>query len=178
MTDDTRLAFLHDIGVAEVRHNSDEDLLPHLQATAKLLQAWGARRSLCDAGLFHSVYGTEYFNVATLADDTRDAVRAVVGAEAEALVWLWCFGRRLSLPQQPEGALRIEDRRTGAPIHIARQQYEDLVNLWFADTLEQLPRVPDREVPTARLLRSYGPWALAGANAALEEVLARYPSSS
>ena len=94
---DPRLAFLRAEGIDSVRHNSHEDLLPHLLGTSALLERWGARRAVVDAGLFHSVYGTEYFRTESVDATRRDAVREVIGEEAEAIVWLWCFGRRLTL---------------------------------------------------------------------------------
>jgi hypothetical protein len=48
----------------------------------------------------------------------------------------------------------------------------DLVDLWIADTLEQLPRVPEREVATARALMKYRHLALPAARNALEAVVA------
>jgi hypothetical protein len=126
--------------------------------------------------MFHSLYGTEYFSTATLDPARRDDVRAVIGAEAEALVWLWCFGRRTTLEASLEGRAepRIRDRRTEEWLPLAEQQLDDLVNLWIADTLEQLPRVAEREVSTARMLMRYRGRALLPAAAALEETVERW----
>ena len=169
------LDFLADVGADTVRHNLNEDLLPHLIGTRDLLRSWGARGALCDAGLFHSVYGTEYFATETLSVGRRDDVREVIGEAAEAIVWLWCFGVRLTLREnlaRSEG-LRMRDRRTAEWLPISASQFEDLVNLWIADTLEQLPRVPEREVATARTLLEYQDRALPLARAELQGVLAR-----
>ncbi len=170
------LAFLRELGVGETRHNSNADLLPHLIGTRDLLVEWGARPALCDAGLCHSVYGTEYFSTPTLTDGQRDRLRGVIGDEAEALVWLWCFGRRhtLVVPEQAHSASRLKDRRSDEWIAITALQVEDFVNLWIADTLEQLPRVPEREVATARVLTRHATPALPGARDALERVVAAY----
>jgi hypothetical protein len=169
-----RLAFLRESGAVAVRHNSHEDLVPHLKGTRDLLRGWGAREALCDAGLFHSIYGTEYFTTATLGSDRRADVRAVIGAEAEELVWLWCFGRRTSLAENLErdGDYRIQDRRTQEWLPIEGQQFDDLVDLWIADTLEQLDRVREREVPVAKGLMRYRERALPAARAALERRVA------
>ena len=74
-TGDSRLAFLLSEGIDAVRHNSHEDLLPHLMGTSALLAGWGARQAVVDAGLFHSVYGTEYFRTESVDASRRDAVR-------------------------------------------------------------------------------------------------------
>ena len=167
------LAFLRKIGAYDVRHNSHEQLLPHLRGTCELLRSWGARAELCDAGLFHSVYGTEFFATDTLQTSARAEIQEVIGEEAEALVWLWCFGRRHSLKGALTGEteLRMQDRRTEEWLPITRQQLRDLVNLWIADALEQLHRVPDREIPIARELMNYREHALPLAGEALAQVL-------
>jgi hypothetical protein len=41
----------------EGMQHSDRGLLDHLFGTRQLLVEWEARAALCDAGLFHSVYG-------------------------------------------------------------------------------------------------------------------------
>jgi hypothetical protein len=171
---DPRLAFLRSEGIDAVRHNSHEDLLPHLMGTSALLEGWGARRAVVDAGLFHSVYGTEYFQTESLDATRRDAVRAVIGDEAEALVWLWCFGRRLTL----EGNLgrgdgfTIQERLEGTWVPIDARQYGDLVDLWVADTLEQFDRVRHREEPYAKILTAFRDRMLPAAREALEAKLA------
>ncbi len=171
-----RLVFLREAGAFSVRHNSDEDLMPHLLGTRDLLREWGARQELCDAGLFHSLYGTEYFDSATLPETGRKDLRRIIGAGAEYLVWLWCFGiRNTMLPGlRGEGALRIQDRRDESWLPLDQAVADDLLNLWIADTLEQLPRVWQREVPTARMLLPFADRALPGARPAIEDVLARF----
>ncbi|TDJ66316.1 MAG: hypothetical protein E2O39_16640 [Planctomycetota bacterium] len=168
--DRTHLTFLHEAGAAAVRHNSEADLLPHLLGTRDLLREWGARPALQDAGLFHSVYGTEFFVTATLPAARQAEVRAVIGAEAEALVRLWCFGRRYSLTASLAGETepRMQDRRDEEWASLTEGQLEDLLNLWIADTLEQLHRVLEREVPIALELMRYRDRALPRARVALE----------
>lgn len=179
MTDEksARQALLERIGLTAVRHNSNEDLVPHLRGTRDLLESWGARTELCDAGLFHSAYGTEYFDDDALSDGYRQEVRAVLGPEAERLVWLWCTGRRNTLPAEADTEPRIQDRRTGKWIPLEDRERRDFVDLWIADTLEQLPRVPEREVPLLPVLHEYRHWAMPAAVAALEEALRRHPHS-
>lgn len=172
-----RETLLERIGLTAVRHNSNDDLVAHLRGTRDLLARWGARAVLCDAGLFHSAYGTEYFDDAALSDAYRREVLAVIGPEAERLVWLWCTGRRLTLPAEPDASPRIQDRRTGEWIALSQRELRDLVDLWIADTLEQLPRVPEREVPLLRVLHGYRHWAMPAALDALEETMRRHPQS-
>jgi hypothetical protein len=164
-----RLAFLRAHGVETRIHSSQEPLITHLMGTRALLIRWGARPTLADAGLFHSVYGTEYFPEASVPPTSRNAVQEVIGAEAEELVWLWCAYRRDSLEIGEDGpVLRIQARDGSGWKGLGARQFDDLVDLWIADTLEQLPRMPQREIPTAMKLRSYVSRAMPGARAALE----------
>ncbi len=70
------------LGCGELEHDSHVPFLSHLVGTHRILTQWGAGAELCDAGLFHSVYGTEYFDATTGA--TRPQIRDVIGAGAEA----------------------------------------------------------------------------------------------
>src|SRR5262249_40137618 len=90
-----RLDLLKSLGFAELEHDSPVPFLSHLVGPRRLLTTWGASPALCDAGLFHSVYGTEYF----VPDRTpeRDDVVAVIGPEAERIAWLWCTCERATL---------------------------------------------------------------------------------
>ena len=58
---------------------------------------------MCDAGLFHSIYGTEGFQGFTLPFDRRDDIRALIGDRAERLVWVFCVAGEMAdlcLPRQ------------------------------------------------------------------------------
>ncbi len=172
---DPRFRLLEALGAAEIPHNSDQSLLEHLAGTHRLMRAWSGRPALCDAALFHSIYGTEFFGAGSGVVDggARENLRAVIGAEAEALVWLWCCGRRQSLRDSLEGRTppRIMHRSLGRWIRLRDGQLDDIINLWIADTLEQLPRVPQRSLPTARSLMRYRARGLPGARAALENAV-------
>src|SRR5580704_14622773 len=93
---DKRVQFLRGVNI-EAREHSERGLLDHLLGTRQLLLEWGARPVLCDAGLFHSVYGTEGYKHATLPLSMRSRVQELIGNEAESLVWLFCFMRRKTL---------------------------------------------------------------------------------
>jgi hypothetical protein len=66
--------------------------MSHLVGTRDLLHGAGYPACVCDAGLLHSIYGTNKFNVMSLDPETpgaRDRVRAVVGVLAEQLAFLF-----------------------------------------------------------------------------------------
>jgi hypothetical protein len=164
------LNFLLGARVAALDHSSSS-LLDHLLGTRALLAAWGARRPVCDAGLFHSVYSTEAFAPMSVPLDQRDRVREVIGEEAERLAWLFCIMERASFDanmSRVEG-LAVIHRLTGEQIPLSREEFEDLVNVSCANTLEAIPRLPwDQRRRCRAYLARYAPVALPAAIAALD----------
>jgi len=67
--------------------HSGTTLFEHLYGTYKLLKSHQADEDTCLAGLFHSVYGTEYYSRFRI---DRDQVKTVIGTEAESLVHMFC----------------------------------------------------------------------------------------
>ena len=137
-----RLRFLREVHTREMPH-SGRDLFDHLLGTRALLIAWGERPAVCDAGLFHSIYGTEHYELAACSTDLRDDVRRLIGPEAESLAWLFCAMRRESFDQNltRRDGFSIQDRSTGEIIPLSAAQFHDLVTLTFANTLEAFPRL-------------------------------------
>src|SRR2546426_322544 len=84
-------------------------LLDHLLGTRQLLVEWGARPAVCDAGLFHSVYGTEHYEPKAIPLTRRAEVRQLIGDEAESLAWLFCTIRRETFDQN----VCFHDQRAG-----------------------------------------------------------------
>lgn len=165
------LDFLRESGAAGLDHTGGTPLLAHLVGVRSLLLAWGARNALVDAGLFHSVYGTEFFAPATVAPSLRDRVRARIGVEAEEIAWLWCTIRRGTLGENiPRDAdFSVVGRHRDEPIALGAQRLGDLVTLWAADTLEQLPRLEPEGTRFQATLYGLRGRALPAARRALEE---------
>ena len=90
---ENRLRFLRKANTEGMPH-SDCGLFDHLLGTRQLLVEWEARPALCDAGLFHSIYSTEHYELKAIPLTMRDEVRQLIGDEAESLVWLFCMMRR------------------------------------------------------------------------------------
>lgn len=140
-----KLAFLREVGTADIRHIR-VPLYDHLLATRDLLASWGAAPALCDAALFHSVYGTEELDPRLkhppVAAQERDRVRALIGIEAERLVWLFAnFDRAGFVDWVAGGAQGAPPMRRGrAPETLSPAELRGLANLIVANALEQLPR--------------------------------------
>ncbi|MER6071759.1 DUF6817 domain-containing protein [Streptomyces sp. NPDC001817] len=138
-----KVAFLRQHGAGELAHSS-ADLLAHLEGVHDLLRAWGSRPQLCDAGLFHSVYGTEIFPTGAVPVELRPVVRGLIGEEAETLVHLFGTVSRAGIFDAAfEGAPFLLETRAGGQVGITDQQYADLAVLTVANWLEQRPRFPE-----------------------------------
>ena len=130
----------------------------HLEATAALLRAWGARRALELAGRYHSVYGNPHGRLALASREARELI-PIIGAEAERLVWLWAELDRGSLARPAEIALVSGER-----IAVSGQVHADLIHLHAANELEQATRTG----VDCRLLEPLRPWLCRAALDALE----------
>ena len=127
------------------------------------------RDALRDAGLFHSVYGTESYQSQTIPIELRPRVVRLIGEEAERLAWLFGVMKKESfyaLLGTGEGC--ITHRQLGAPVALSRQDMRDLCDLTVANWLEQRPRAPEqyqriREVEFRQML----PLLLPGSRAAI-----------
>lgn len=165
-----RLQLLRRLGFGELEHDSHVPFLSHLLGTRRVLVAWGARPALCDAGLFHSAYGTEYFPVDSPA--TRDEVRALIGDDAEEVAWLWCTIRRDTLELQEE--VSVVETRDGSVLELDAGRTSDVVTLWAADTVEQIDRMAPDERDFARslsrVLHVASPAAQTAAGAVVEDL--------
>jgi len=100
----TKIDFLESIGCGETEH-SGRTLLEHLIGTYKILDEGFAPLHVCDAGLFHSVYGTAYFKPKTISLDNRDVVKDIIGEEAENLVFMFC----VISPPRFENIMSLQD---------------------------------------------------------------------
>ena len=139
------IQYMRRIGAAEVEH-SDGSYLAHAAGVYRDLKAWGCSDEICDAGLFHSIYGTELFQRFTLPLEKREGVRALIGERAERLVYLNCaivyasFDATVARDERPYTMI---DRFTGDQVEITSDDFEDLCTIHLCDRLEQFPRSRD-----------------------------------
>lgn len=78
-------SFLEQSGAGKVAHGKQRSLLDHLVGVYRLLSEWGASPAVREAGLFHSIYGTEQFRTATTRN--RQPIIELIGEAAEAHVF-------------------------------------------------------------------------------------------
>ena len=130
-------AHLFALGADTFSHVSGS-LARHLLETERLLRSWKSRDTLCLAGLYHAVYGTDGIRGSLAGLDRRGAIAAIVGAEAEALAYLYgacaraTFHPRIGTPEQ----LRFADRFTSSEYAIGEQVLRDFCELTVANELE------------------------------------------
>lgn len=126
------------------RSHSGRTLLAHLHGTRQLLVMWGARPSLCDAGLFHSVYGTQHFPNGVIEGSERGQVRCLIGSDSEELAFAYgCMDReRFYATIGCGGSYNIFNRFTGELMSSERSQFVDLCNIDAANLVEQCCRDP------------------------------------
>lgn len=80
---DTHRQFLLALDANKTRH-SGRTLFDHLKGVHDLLRDWDNDTDVCNAGLFHSIYGTNTFKHQSLSD--RGELVKMIGVRAEMLV--------------------------------------------------------------------------------------------
>ena len=82
-----KFAFLQEI--TGTQKHREKTFYQHLFNVYTYLKEHGAPEEVCDAGLFHSIYGTEFYE---FQNDriTREVVRGFIGNYAEELVHVFC----------------------------------------------------------------------------------------
>jgi SAM-dependent methyltransferase len=113
-------------------------LLAHLQRVVDLLERWGAQPHVQLAGLCHAAYGTDGFPTALLDLAERATLAAVVGDEAEALVYRYgSCDRAVLYPQLGRSERpRFRDRFSGAEDEPEPAELAAFVELTFANELD------------------------------------------
>ena len=123
MSYELKITFLNNIDANDKSH-SGKTLIDHLIGVHDILKEWDAPQYIQDAGLFHSVYGTTVFKHQSTND--RDAVKELIGEQAEDLVWKFCS---LNLPRYQDITSQFDG-----------QIKDDLILLDKANSLEQSGR--------------------------------------
>lgn len=134
--------FLLALGVEEVEH-TDKGYLAHAIGVHNDLKSWDCDEDVCRAGMYHSIYGTEFFQKFTLSLERRDEVRELIGLQAEKLAYLNCAMDRGSFDSaalQAEPPYRFRDRLTQEEVELSEADFDDLCAIHLCDWLEQVSR--------------------------------------
>ncbi len=79
--------YLNSVGADKIPHR-ESDLLTHSRNVSDMLRAYGRPEGEQVAGLFHSVYGTEFQQYKITIP--RDTIRDLIGEYSESIVNLFC----------------------------------------------------------------------------------------
>jgi hypothetical protein len=110
---DAAIKLLTERGAATMPHPGGT-LLAHLERVHATLRSWHVPDAVALAGLTHAAYGTDGFPQPLLALTERPLLRAVVGVDAERIVYAYCGCDRATVYPglgEPDPAFR--DRFTG-----------------------------------------------------------------
>jgi hypothetical protein len=134
--------FLVELGIEKVPH-TEKTYLGHLVNVYRLMEANGCTEELCQAGMFHSIYGTQAFQGFKLELVQRPAVRKLIGERAEKLAYLNCAMQRETFDEAANGngeTYHFKDRISGGPVELSRPDFDDLCRVHLYDWLEQVVR--------------------------------------
>jgi len=153
--DEVLHARMRELVPAALKHNGEEAFDDHLIGVQSVLRSWGASETLCNAALFHSIYGTEGFQGYKLPLSHRAEVAGLIGADAERLAWIFCMVDRATvdatvLPAPRPGASFYARPDLGRFEITLRGEKEWLafLTLSLADWLEQVYRQALLSQPT------------------------------
>jgi len=133
-----------------LRHTGAAAFDEHLRGVQSVLRGWGSPDHLTNAGLFHSIYGTEGFQGFALSPSEREAVQGLVGERAERLVWIFCMVDRTTVDRStlswaPESISSKQKIKLLSRPELSRfefvmekEEWLDLIELSLADWLEQV----------------------------------------
>ncbi|WP_191971592.1 DUF6817 domain-containing protein [Streptomyces luteolifulvus] len=143
-------ALLRESGADAVPHPGGT-LLAHLDRVRARLEDWRTRPALQLAGLCHAFYGTDGFPTALLPLDRRAHLAAVIGAEAEAIVYFYAScDRGRSHPSLATPGSAFHDRftdRAHIPDLRPRQDFAELTAANELDLARRDPAFRDRWGP-------------------------------
>lgn len=134
------LQFLTSVKTDETDHLVGS-LYEHLVGTHRVLEEWNESEDLKNAGLFHSVYGTQLFDVQSATYEQRAEVQKRIGFYAERIAYLFSVIDRGTLFNQlamPKA--RVYDRVRYQLEPVTEQELCDLIVLEIANFVEFSPR--------------------------------------
>src|SRR6478752_5515690 len=159
-TRDEIIKFLRDRSAGIVGH-SGSSLLAHLEGVESILTSWREADTVSLAGLFHSIYGTESFRRSIAKPDDRQAVRLLIGPDAERLVHLFCGMRSGVLVESLRKGepYALQTRWSDTPLNIDPRDMRALATIFAANWLEQFPRMRAKSrVSAIESLRFLAEW--------------------
>jgi len=135
------MAMLRAHGADTIRHPGGT-LLAHLIRIFERLAGHGASRALQYAGLAHAVYGTDGLDVVLLDHHDREPLRALVGPEAEALIYRYGGCDRSRTWSDLARTRQVWNRFDGSVELLGPTDLRAFVDLSVINELDVLERAP------------------------------------
>lgn len=137
---------LHVPGVLE--HTGSSVFDEHLKGVQAVLRFWDAPEYVANAGLFHSIFGTEGFQGYALPLSERSAVRDIIGEKAEKLCFIFCMVDRSTVdkavyewtqpaPSDAVFTFRARPEVGRFDLNLSKEEFLAFIELTLADWLEQ-----------------------------------------
>ncbi|MFC4150097.1 DUF6817 domain-containing protein [Micromonospora mangrovi] len=145
-TDEGVRVWLRRHGAEQIAHPGGT-LYAHLCRVSERLAVLGCGSDVQAAGLTHAAYGTDGFDVALLDRADRAVLRDLVGADAEALVYLYGACDRSRTWRELARTGQVFDRFTGEVSTPEAARLRSLVDLSIVNELDVMahdPAVADR----------------------------------
>ena len=98
-SDDSLWQYLNDNIPEALSHTGSTSFDVHLKGVQSILRAWSCSDHVANAGLFHSIYGTEGFQGYKLPFSERKRIREMIGQKAESLVFKFCVADRFTVDE-------------------------------------------------------------------------------
>ena len=135
---------LEALGAGQFKHINGS-LLEHLEGTRDILAKWHAPVVLQDAGLFHAAYSTAGFGDRMLDISQRHTVAAIIGDQAEEIVYHFCAcDREVFYPSlESTDPPPFPDRFSGEDRELTPRLMADLCELTVANEVEIASRNPE-----------------------------------
>jgi len=149
-SDETLWKYVNEKVPAVLEHTGSAAFDEHLKGVQAVLRYWDSPSHLTNAGLLHSIYGTEGFQGFSLPLSERPVIQDMIGVKAEKLVFVFCMVDRYTVD---ETVFRWEKNQTQSTtvytfrsrpelgrfeITLTKEEWLDFIELTLADWLEQV----------------------------------------
>jgi hypothetical protein len=139
MIEQSYFDLLRELSTDESSHSKGRSLLDHLKGTYELLKTWDNPSDVCVGGLFHSIYGTQYYKVQSADFADRKHLASVIGSRAEELAFLFCTTDRVGFFTEADKPTPVlVDTRTKTSVPVGPETLDALIEIEVANFIEQL----------------------------------------
>lgn len=130
------ITFLRAHHTQDISH-SQGTFFEHLLGTYRRLKKWGCEKSVCYAGLFHSIYGTQIFKHSTISYGERWVIKNLIGKEAERLAYLFSVSKRPPALIEAINTNKLYDTLEKQNVPVTKKELSQLIEIECANLIDQ-----------------------------------------